>query len=157
MEYVSTAHQSRLDQTWRATALITGCFAVTPLLLMIVGKLFIKETFDGDLATYQKIAKLLYGGTIALGLIVVALRRFGFSFVSRLQADATAAGVLRKLQGLTLINAAIGELIGLLGFMAFVVTRDYQFCWRLGVVSLAIILYSFPRRAEWARALAAVK
>ena len=157
MEYDASAHQSKLDQTWRATAFITAFFAVTPLLLMLVGKLFIKETFDGDLATYQKIAKLLYGGTIALGLLVVALRRFGISLVSRRQAGATAASVLRKLQGLTLVNAAIGELIALLGFVAFLMTRDFQFCWRLGVVSLAIILYSFPRRAEWARALAAAE
>ena len=157
MEYVATAHQAKLDQTYRVTAFIVAFFAVTPLLLMIVGKLFIKETFDGDLATYQKIAKLLYGGTIALGLLVVGLRRFGFSFVSRRQAGATAASALRKLQGLTLVNAAIGELIAMLGFIAFVITRDYQFCWRLGVVSWAIILYSFPRRAQWARALSAVK
>ena len=157
MDYVSSANQSRLDQTYRATAFIVAFFAVTPLLLIFVGKLFIKETSDGDLATYQKIAKLLYGGTIALGLIVVALRRFGFSFVLRRQAGATAARVLQKLQGLTLVTAAIGELIGFLGFMAFLITRDYQFCWRLGVVSLAIILYSFPRRSEWARALAAAE
>ncbi len=152
MEYVATAHQELLDRAWRRTLLILALFALTPILLVIVGRFAIKETFDGDLATYFQITRLLYGGTITIGLGIIALRRLGTIWVRR--ANASAISKLRKLQTLTIITAALGELIGILGFVAFFITRDFQFCWRLGVVSLVIILWCFPRRAEWARALA---
>jgi hypothetical protein len=120
-----------------------------------VGKFVIKETFDGDLATYQKITKLLYGGTIILGLVIVALRRVGLAALTR-GKGGTADGKLMKLQGLAIIGGAAGEIIGILGFLASFITHDYQFCWRLGVVSLLVILYSIPRRWEWERAMSDV-
>ena len=155
MEYVAVAHQDALNRTWRQTALILAVFAFTPILLVMIGRFAIKETFDGDLATYFKITKLVYGGTIAIGLCVIVLRRFGALWVRR--AASSAVSKLKQLQALTLVTAGLGELVGILGFVAFVITRDFQFCWRLGVVSLVIILYCFPRRSEWARALATAK
>lgn len=152
MEYVAVAHQGALERAWRRTLLILASFALTPILLVIVGRFVIKETFDGDLAAYFQITKLLYGGTIIIGLCVIALRRFGTILIRHAKADANSK--LQKLQALTFITAGLGELIGILGFVAFFITRDYQFCWRLGVVSLVVILYCFPRRAEWARVLA---
>ena len=154
MEYVSTSNQPKIEQTWRQTAFLLVFFALTPLVLMVIGKLAIKETFDGDLATYQKVTKLLYGGTILLGLLVVALRRVGLAFLTR---GHNAVNILKKLQMLALLGAGLGELIGILGFVALLITHDYQFCWRLGIVSLLVILYSFPRRWEWERAIASVE
>jgi hypothetical protein len=155
MEYVSTADQPKLTQKLQLTRVVLAFFALTPMLLMVVGKLVIRETFDGDLATYQKITKLLYGGTIGLGLAVVALRRIGLSILTRRQPGATADGVLKKLMAMSVIGGALGEAMGILGFLAAFITHDYQFCWRLGVISLLIILYSFPRRWEWERAVSA--
>ena len=155
MEYVAAADQSKINQAWRQTAVVMAFFAITPVALIIVGKLVIHETFDGDLATYQEITKLLYGGTIGLGLAVIALRRIGFWLLARRTAGANAISVLRKLRSLALLGAAAGELIGILGLVAAFITHEYQFCWRMGVVSLAVILYSFPRRSEWERAIAA--
>ena len=152
MEYVAVEHQNVLDRRWKITAMMLAFFALTPILLVLVGYFFIKESFDGDLARYYQITRLLYGGTIIIGLCVIALRRLGTIWVRR--ASASAASKLNKLQTLTIISAALGELIGLLGFAAFIITGDFQFCWRLGVVSLVVILWCFPRRAEWARALA---
>ena len=145
-------HQNELDRRWKMTALMLAFFALTPILLVIVGYFFIKESFDGDLARYYQITRWLYGGTIIIGLCIIALRRLGTMWVGRMAASASSK--LVKLQTLTIITVALGELIGILGFVAFLVTGDFQFCWRLGVVSLVIILWCFPRRAEWARALA---
>ncbi len=152
MEYVAVEHQNELDRRWKLTALLLASFAFTPIVLVVVGRFLIKESFDGDLARYYQITRLLYGGTIMIGLAVIALRRLGTMWVSR--ANASATRKLNQLQGLTIITAALGELIGILGFVAFMITGDFQFCWRLGVVSLVVILYCFPRRAEWARAMA---
>jgi hypothetical protein len=151
MEYVATAHQNELDRRWKMTAMLLALFALTPILLVVIGRFLIKESFDGDLARYYQITRLLYGGTIIIGLSVIALRRLGTIWVRR--AAVSASSKLAKLQTLTIIAAALGELIGILGFVAFLITGDFQFCWRLGVVSLVIILWCFPRRAEWARAI----
>lgn len=152
MEYVAVSHQNDLDGRWKITVLILLFLAITSILLVIVGRFLIKESFDGDLARYYQITRLLYGGTIIIGLCIIALRRLGTMWVSRTAASASSK--LIKLQTLTIIAAVLGELIGILGFVAFMITGDFQFCWRLGVVSLAIILWCFPRRAEWARAVA---
>jgi hypothetical protein len=45
--------------------------------------------------------------------------------------------------------------VAILGFVAYSLTGDYQFCWRLSVVGLLLILYGFPRRWEWERAVVA--
>jgi hypothetical protein len=153
MEYVSTADQPKITQRLKQTRVLLAFLALTPIVLMIVGKLVIRESFDGDLATLQKITKLLYSGTIGLGLAVVALRRIGLSLLTRRLSGATTDGVLKKLMALSLIGGALGEAVGILGFLAAFITHDYQFCWRMGVISLLIILYNFPRRWEWARAV----
>ena len=151
MEYVAATHQDELERRWKLAVLTLAFFAITPILLVIVGRLLIKESFDGDLARYYQITRWLYGGTITIGLCVIALRRLGTIWVRR--ANVGAARKLYHLQGLTVATAALGEIIGILGFVAFLITGDFQFCWRLGVVSLVIILWCFPRRAEWARAM----
>jgi hypothetical protein len=152
MEYVAVAHQDELERRWKITLMALALFALTPIVIVIVGRFLIKESFDGDLARYYQITRMLYGGTIAVGLLVIAVRRLGPMWVRR--ATLSASDKLKRLQALTLAGGALGELIGILGLVAFLVTGDYQFCWRLGVVSVIVVLYCFPRRTEWARALA---
>jgi hypothetical protein len=63
--------------------------------------------------------------------------------------------VLGSLRVLALVSAALGELVAIMGFIAFSLTGNYEYCLRLGVVGLLLLFYSFPRRWEWERALAA--
>jgi hypothetical protein len=154
MEYVAIAHQPELDRRRKVAVIGLAFCAATPVLLIIVGRFSLKEGFDGDLARYHRITQMLYGGTILLGLCIIALRRLGMLWVRRTKAEASSK--LAKLQTLTLVTVTLGEIIGILGFIAFFITGDFQFCWRLGVVSFAIILWCYPHRAEWTRALAGV-
>jgi hypothetical protein len=40
------------------------------------------------------------------------------------------------------------------GLVLYLLTGDYQYSWRLGVVGLFLLVYSLPRRGEWERAVA---
>ena len=53
-----------------------------------------------------------------------------------------------------IIIGAIAEAVGISGLIFYRLTGDYQYSWRLGVVAILLILYSFPRRGEWERAVA---
>jgi hypothetical protein len=153
MQYVSVENQKTLDQTFRITVIIVLAFCFTPFLLMGLGYFIgAKGGAIRDVETYLLMTKVAYGGALVAGLGVVALRRFWLRFLRGGKSPAPA--VLSKLRVLALLSAALGEVVAIIGFIAFSLSGDYQFCWRLGIVGLLLILYSFPRRWEWERTLA---
>lgn len=153
MQYVSVENQKTLDQTFRITVIIVLAFCFTPLLLMALGYFIgAKGGAIRDIETYLLMTKAAYGGALIAGLGVVALRRFWMRFLRGGKSPASA--LLGKLRVLALLSAALGEVVAIIGFIAFSLSGDYQFCWRLGIVGLLLILYSFPRRWEWERTLA---
>jgi len=71
--------------------------------------------------------------------------------MSRL-ADKTSVNMILGALGTTsIIGAALGEIVAILGLVGYMVTGDWNYSWRLGALGLALIIYSFPRRGEWAR------
>lgn len=153
MQYLSIENQKALDQTFRITVIIVLAFCFMPVLLIGAGY-FIGAQGGAirDIETYLLVTKASYGGALFAGLAVVALRRFWMTFLRG--GKKTAAVVLNKLRLLALLSSALGEIVAIIGFVAFSLSGDYQFCWRLGIVGLLLILYSFPRRWEWERTLA---
>jgi hypothetical protein len=157
MQYLSVANQKAVDQTYRLSVIIVLAFCFTPILLMVLGRFIgVQRAAFYDPATLELIKKLAYGSALGFGLLVVVLRRFGMAWLAgKRQRSVTA--VLGNLRLLTLISAVLGELVTLIGFIAFMLTGDYEYCWRLGVVGLLLILYSFPRRWDWDRAVASAQ
>ncbi len=153
MQYISVENQKAVDQTYRLSVIIVLAFCFTPILLMALGRFIHARAAYYDPATLELIKKLAYGSTLLFGLLVVALRRFGMAWLTG-KRQRSVSSVLSNLRLLTLISAVLGELVALTGFVAFSLTSDYEYCWRLGVVSLLLILYSFPRRWDWDRAVA---
>jgi hypothetical protein len=153
MQYVSVENQKALDRTYRITVIIVLAFCFTPLLFIGLGYFIgAKGSAIRDVETYLLMIKAAYGGALLAGLGVVALRRFWMRFLRGGKSPAPA--LLNKLRVLALLSAALGEVVAIIGFIAFSLSGDYQFCWRLGIVGLLLILYSFPRRWEWERTLA---
>lgn len=153
MQYVSVENQKALDHSFRTTVIIVLAFCFTPVLLVGLGYFIgAKGGVIRDIETYLLLTKVAYGGALIAGLAVVALRRFWMSFMRGGKSPAPA--LLKKLRILALLSAGLGEIVAIIGFIAFSLSGDYQFCWRLGVVGLLLILYSFPRRWEWERTLA---
>ena len=152
MQYVSVENQKALDQAFRITVIIVLAFCFTPILLIGLGYFIgAKGSAIRDLETYLLMTKAAYGGALIAGLCVVALRRFWMSFLRG--GNRSTPALLSKLRVLALLSAALGEVVAIIGFIAFSLSGDYQFCWRLGIVGLLLILYSFPRRKEWERTL----
>ncbi|MBI3426290.1 MAG: hypothetical protein HY011_25450 [Acidobacteria bacterium] len=154
MQYVSVEDQKRIAQTYRTTVIIVLAFCFTPLLLVGLGYFIgAKGGAIRDAETYLLMTKVAYSGALIAGLAVVALRRFWMSFMRGVANSVPAT--LSKLRILALLSAGLGEVVAIIGFIAFSLSGDYQFCWRLGVVGLLLMLYGFPRRWEWERLLAA--
>ena len=103
----------------------------------------------------------LYGAlwiTIAgLGLGALALRRMRFGAL-RLQIIAEAKGasaLLATLQKTTVLVALFGGVIAVVGYLLFMRSTDPWDMLKAGVIAIAILLYTYPRRAAWQKVLQA--
>jgi hypothetical protein len=92
---------------------------------------------------------------LGLGLGAIAFRRTRFSAM-RLQDIAGlrgSSGLLITLQRTTLEIALMGAATAVVGFGATVVTGDDTYTYRAGLVAVAVLLYCYPVRTAWQRAL----
>jgi hypothetical protein len=156
--YISSAHQTALRARYRLTALIVVALGVSTLLYVVIGWAFAPAMPRGD---YEW---LTYGHYILLGLmgvasVAVVFLRWFFLSPSRLQ-NARQKGVgalLSQLYLNSLVGAVIGDVVGILGVVGSLVTGNREYSWRFGIVALFLLAYSFPRRGEWTRAVAALE
>lgn len=153
MDYISVAHQKAIAPRYRTVCVLVAAFAASVLVYMLIARLIIPGASQPG---SEKWAQPIYSAVIVLGLLVVIFRRV---LMSRpVMASAAAQGapaVLNRLMTVTVITAAAGELVAVLGLVCYFLTGDYQYSWRLGLVSLFLLAYSFPRRREWERAVVA--
>lgn len=151
MDYLSVEDQNALRQRYRTTLIVVLAFCFSVLVYLLLAKIIKPgEPVPGSESWMQPV----YSAAIVLGLVVVALRRIMLSNLFMRQATARGvAAVLGNLQTLTLICCALAELAAVGGLILYKMTGDYQYSWRLGVVSLFLLVYSFPRRGEWERAV----
>lgn len=149
MQYIATEVQKLIDQRYRLTIMIVAVFFISVIVFMLVGRFVTPgESTPGS----EKWGQTIYSIVIVLGVITVALRRILMSRMLMSQAAAGGAGaVLRQMSTISIIGAAMGEATAIIGLVAYLLTADYQYSWRLGAVGLFLILYSFPRRGEWVR------
>jgi len=92
---------------------------------------------------------------LILGLCSIAFRRTRFATM-RLQDIAAlkgASGLLITLQRTTLQIALIASAIALIGFVATLLTGDPFYTYRGGVIAVAVLLYCYPVRSSWEKAI----
>ena len=156
--YISSANQTALRARYRLTALIVTALGVSTLLYVVIGWAFAPAMPRGD---YEWLANSHYIIVALVGvaaLAVVVLRRFFLSW-PRLQ-NAGRKGIsalLSQLYLCSLLGAVLGDVVGILGVVASLMTGNREYSWRLGLAALLLIAYSFPRRGEWERAVAAME
>jgi len=72
---------------------------------------------------------------------------------------ATRNGVpatLNRLMQMTVVCAALSEIVAVMGLMFYLSTGNYRYSLILCLVSLLLLLYTaFPRRGDWDRAVVA--
>jgi|SRR5688572_18520139 len=148
----SGSYESELDRRHKATrtTVISLLFGVVLLcVLAYVSKRFLIPKNNPSLDIAVRITILIFG------LGAVALRRTKFATM-RLQdigALKGASGLLITLQRTTLQVAGLGIVIGLVGFIATLMTANDFYAYGAGLVAVAVLLYCYPTRTSWERAL----
>jgi hypothetical protein len=146
MDYISSENQKAMLPVYRRTQLIVWAMAASILLMMALAWVIPARPVDAA----QSWANNFYFAAIALGLGVVAVRRVLLSsFRLKMAKQAGVEPILNAYSLASIVCAALGEAVGILGLVAYLTTGDRQFSWRLGAVGLLIIIFSFPRRFEW--------
>ena len=147
--YISVEDQKVIAQRYRTGVILTLALAVSVLVYLLIARIITPET---TIPGSEKWIQPIFIVVIVLGLAVVLIRR---GLMSQALLAKVAAGGLNALLGrlltITIICLVIAELVGLLGLVFYLLTGYYEYSWRLGVVSILLILYSFPRRSEWER------
>lgn len=148
MEYISSTSQGKLSVAYQRVRLICVALAVSVTVFVALAWVIPAKPAGAALSW----ANNFYFAAIAIGLGVVAVRRVLLSsFRLKMVKQAGVDAVVNNYGLASVICAAVGEAVGILGFVAYLLTADRQFAWRLGAVGLMIIAFSFPRRYEWQR------
>jgi hypothetical protein len=152
MQYISVEHQRAIDERIKTASIIVFAFCVSVGALALIGRFITPpEITPGS----ERFNSLIPGVVIALAMGVIVLRRvwmsvFVIGMASRLGAPAT----LNRLMQMTVICAALSEMVAIVGFMSYLLTGNYRYSLILCLVSLLLLLYTaFPRRGEWVRAV----
>jgi hypothetical protein len=139
----------------RARAVVHALITLS-LLLVVLAYAGVRPGLPAGLRD-QRLYGALWIIVIFLGLGALVLRRVRFN-AARLQAVADARGVtalLASLQKTTVFVAAIGGAVALVGYLAYLLSLEPWDMLRAGVVAVAVLLYSYPRRSAWRRVLEA--
>jgi hypothetical protein len=144
--------QSELVQRHKATARTVRALLIAVVLLSVlafVSRKFLTQQSDSSLHIAFVITILV------LGLGAIAFRRTRFTTM-RLQDIAALrgpSGLLITLQTTTLQIAIIGTITAVVGFVATLLTGNDSYTYRAGLVGVAILLYCYPVRRSWEKAM----
>jgi len=106
-------------------------------------------------AEHRAMRQTIYGSVFVVSVGVIVLRRW-FLSVGRLGRAAERrgmAGVVDHLLKATIVLGAASEVVLLLGFVLSLLTRVFEDMWRLGGIGLILLLYTYPWRSTWSRAI----
>ncbi|MCS6816916.1 MAG: hypothetical protein N0A16_03195 [Blastocatellia bacterium] len=106
-------------------------------------------------AEHRALRQALYGAAFVMSIGVIVLRRwlFGIGRVGRVAQRHGIVGVIEHLLKSTIILGAISESVVLVGFVLSMLTRVFEDMWRLGGIGMVLLLYTYPWRSMWARAI----
>lgn len=154
MQYISAEHQKAIGQRYRTASILVFAYCASVFIFMLVARLVRpQEIVPGS----ERLREIVPAVVIVLAFAVIVLRRVWMSRVifgsaMRRGVDAVLSGLLQ----MTIICAAISELVAIFGLVFCLLTGDFQYTLILGGVSLMLLLYTaFPRRGEWERAVIA--
>jgi hypothetical protein len=143
---------SELDHRHKSTRTTVLGLLVGVLLLCVLA--YVSKRFL-TAKSYPELEMAVLVSILILGLGAIAFRRTRFSAM-RLQDIAALkgpGGLLITLQRTTLQVALIGTATALTGFAATLLTGEPSYTYRGGVIAVAVLLYCYPSRSSWQRAL----
>ncbi len=154
MQYISVEHQQAIGERFKVASIIVFAFCVSVGVFALIGRLIEPpETLPHG----ERLNSIIPPVVIILAMGVIVLRRVWMSaVVMRVAARNGAPATLNRLLQMTIVCAALSEIVAVVGFMFFLLTGNYRYSLILYLVSLLLMLYTaFPRRGEWDRAVVA--
>ena len=141
---VGAAHKTAL--------IIVLTFAMSIVIYMGVGLL--KLNLKGG-SVQAQLPFTFYGGAAALAIGSILVRR-ALLHRTKLEVIAVTRGVeglIKHLLTATIIAAAMAEVIGMLALAVAFFGGDQNDVIRLTIVGLAVLVWNYPRRSAWERAV----
>src|SRR6185369_5816540 len=154
MSAVNEVYEELARRHRTAMILVLALLGLDVLLLAFSYVLAPKMTHRGD----ESIVTALWIGILLCGLGAFVLRRTRFATM-RLKDIAAlrgASGLLKTLQQTTIQVASLGGAVALMGFAWSILTADWTNMLRAAGVAAVVLVYSYPFRSSWQRALAAL-
>ena len=148
----TTSVQSELAQRHKATARTVRALLITVVLLCLlalVSRKFLTEQSNPSLHMAVLITILILG----LGAIAFRRTRFATMRLQDIAALRGTSGLLITLQRTTLQIALIGTTAAVVGFVATLLTGNDSYTYRAGLVAVAVLLYCYPVRRSWEKAV----
>ena len=143
---------AELVRRQRAAALTVAGFFILAVVLLVIAYFAGQSIFrPGDPAITMGlwIAILIFG----LGAFVLRRTKFAALRLKDIAAVKGPSALLKTLQDTTIQCASIGGAVALMGFIITIRTGDWTNMLRATGVSLIVLIYCYPFRSAWERAL----
>jgi len=154
MQYISVEHQKAISERYKLASIIVIAFCVTVVAFIIIAR-FIEppEIVPGS----ERLISIVPIVVIVMAMAAIILRRVWMSAMVLGAAARTGVNaVLKRLVQMTVVCAALSEMVAIVGLMFYILTANYRYGLILNLVSLMLLFYTaFPRRGEWERAVGA--
>lgn len=148
----ATEVQAELQRRHSATAKTVLALLVAVVLLCVlafVSKRFLIQQNNPSLDIMVRITILIFG----LGAITLRRTRFAALRLQDIASLKGTSGLLITLQRTTIQVALLGVIIEVVGFIATLLTGNDFYSYGAGLVSIAVLLYCYPVRRQWERAV----
>jgi len=144
-EYITRRHQMTLVVVFALLASVVVYFLVAFVLGQMGG-----ASIESALA-YQKLRRIAYGFAFvySIGLILFRRAMLGSDRLARVVTTRGVRGLVDHLSTVTILLAALGEVVAIIGLIMSLLSRVMEDMVRLGGVGALLILYNFPRRSKW--------
>jgi hypothetical protein len=148
----SVSVPSELQRRHKATvttvlSLLSGVLLLC--VLAFVSKRFLTPQNNPSLDIAVRITILIFG----LGSVALRRTKFATMRLQDIGALKGASGLLITLQRTTLQVAFLGAAIAVIGFVATLLTGNDFYTYGAGLVAVAVLLYCYPPRTSWERAI----
>jgi hypothetical protein len=154
MQYISVEHQRAIDERFKIASTIVFAFCVSVVVFALIGRFITPpEITSGS----EGLTRIIPTIVIVLAMGVIVLRRVWMAaLVMRVATREGVPATLNRLLQMTVICAALSEIVAIMGLMSYLLIGNYRYSLILCLVSLLLLLYTaFPRRGEWTRAVTA--
>jgi hypothetical protein len=152
MQYISVEHQRAIDERIKTASILVFAFCVSVGVFALIGRFIAPPEIAPGTESYISIIPAI---VIVLAMGVIILRRVWLStFVMGMATRGGVPATLNRLMQMTIVCAALSEMVAVVGLLSFLLTGNYRYSLVLCLVSLMLLLYTaFPRRGEWTRAV----